>query len=209
MSINTTSDIDRKTASKLLRVSVRTIDRYIRRGVLGAKQMHGRIFLDRSEVLGLNGGQGPTIAGRPMLSQTPVDMTREAPVQSMSTPSSLKRPESSGDDFYRDLYEEAKRTLGDYHQKLEQANYRIGQLETHSVHATTANVTPQKPTEVRIPQSDNGAMSEIMRRDIMDREKEIAALKEQLQHEKNSRMAFAVITYVLIILQPIFWYLLR
>ena len=38
--------IDRKQAAETLQVSIRTIDRYIQRGLLDKEEINGRIFID-------------------------------------------------------------------------------------------------------------------------------------------------------------------
>lgn len=183
--------LDRKQASKLLSVSVRTIDRYIRSGKLPAFTERGRIWLNKEGILEFR-----QLSATPV--KTNIDRTNSvAPRPSISPSPTVSAPDGT---FYRDLYEEAKHALLEYQQKLEQANYRIGQLESHSVHPTT-----MKPIERR----EDSASYEFQRRELADREKEIFTLKEVVKRERASRIIFAVLTYLLLILQPIFWYFLR
>ena len=46
-------NIDRKTASKLLKVSMRTVDRYIVAKKVSIEKRDGRIWLDKKEILKL------------------------------------------------------------------------------------------------------------------------------------------------------------
>lgn len=173
------ADIDRKTASRLLGVSVRTIDRYIRRGKLKAWEENGRVWFKKKEISKFS-------HHTPEYNRAMVDNPIAAPT--------IK------DDFYRDLYEEARRTLQEYHQKLEQANYRIGQLESQIIHPASL-VT-------KVPERREDFLSlEFFKKEISDKEKELAALKEFAGKEKTSRIIFAVLTYMLLGLLPVLWYL--
>jgi len=180
------ANIDRRTASKILGVTVRTIDRYIRRGKLFANQEGNRIWLDRNEVINLP-------RQIPIREKTSIDTTTSKRLSTVFQ----KEHEA---DFYRDLYEEAKRALSEYQQKLEQSNYRIGQLESQIIHPI-----PSKSFEGR----DDFFSIEMLKKDLQEREKEITLLKELVKRERTSRIIFAVLTYILLILQPVFWYLLR
>lgn len=167
-------------------VTVRTIDRYIRRGKLFARQENNRIWLDRREVVNLPPPR-TTRLNQPIDNKTFVTQTR--PYQ--------KTNEAA---FYRDLYEEAKQTLNDYQQKLEQANYRIGQLESQNIHASPPRI---------IERREDTFAAEMLRKEIQEREKELFILKDLAQREKTSRIIFAAITYILLALLPLVWYLLR
>jgi hypothetical protein len=147
----------------------------------------GRIWLTKEGILEFRRGN-----------VVPVKTTIDK-VNSVSLRSSVTSSQDAS--FYKDLYEEAKSALGEYQHKLEQANYRIGQLESHSVHPATAF----KPME----RQENSPSYEFHRRELADREKEIFMLKELAKRERTSRIIFAILTYLLLILQPVFWYFLR
>jgi hypothetical protein len=175
MEANPSSYIDRKTASEILHVSVRTIDRYIRSGKLWALAENGRIWLDKKEILKF----------------TPGRQKREM--------TSIDRPLSRDHDFYRDLYEEARRGLGDYQQKLEQANYRIGQLESQIIH----------PPPPRPERHENLLSMELLQKELQEREKELAAYKGFLKKERSGRIILSLLIYLLLALLPALWYFLR
>ena len=44
-------NLDRKAASKLLKVSLRTVDRYIKQKKLASRVVSGRIWLDKNETI--------------------------------------------------------------------------------------------------------------------------------------------------------------
>lgn len=186
------SKIDRKTASKILNVSVRTVDRYIRRGRLLAREEKGRIWLDKKEVM--------------HLSETGIPV-RQIPIDTRRARQNVSSRGNTDVDFYRELYEESKRALHEYQQKLEQSNYRIGQLESRMITGVSGRLSAGQLTEQ--PMQGEIISQELIKREFNDREKQIALFKKLAQQEKMSRIIFAVITYILLALLPLLWYLLR
>ena len=91
-----TLDIDRKMASKLLNVSVRTIDRYIRSGKLPAREVNGRIWLSKGSIEKIKSPRLVTI-GRKMPTSTAT--VKRVPVSTQAT-RATKTPDAG---FYKDL----------------------------------------------------------------------------------------------------------
>lgn len=190
-----TLDIDRKEASELLKVSVRTIDRYIRSGKLRARQLNGRIILHKKEVMAF---------GR---AQVPQDLCPQRTALNPEREVARRMPQETVDaQFYRDLYQEAHRALLAYQQKLEQANYRIGQLESQLTHGPMPmKIEPKRLTAFQgRPQENADHLLE-----LHEKEKDMISLKQEMQKERVTKIVFAVITYMLLALQPVFWYLFR
>lgn len=188
MSQETMSLIDRKTASRLLRVSVRTVDRYIHRGVLPVKQSNGRILIKKKDVLHVSARRAP-------LSISP----RTSSVTTI--PVRVHEPDVS---FYKDLYSESRKVLDEYKAKLEQATQRASHLESQIFHQRPL---PQPSYERE--ERTTSASQEYLEKEIRSKEKELDLLQHALKNERSARVVFAVLTYALLILQPIFWYLLR
>lgn len=178
--------INRKMAGKLLKVSLRTIDRYIRQGKLLAKEENGRIWLDRKEVMNF-----PRLKG--IHRKLVIDQRSVVALSTQGTQNSMQ-------EFYRDLYGEAKKALEEYQIKLEQANYRIGQLESLRMESNDRQLP-------KMERESDMFYKEFMKKELADREKELSLLKDLLKQEKNSRIVFAIITYTLLILLPLVWYL--
>lgn len=191
MGLNRSAIIDRQAASRLLKVSVRTIDRYIRRGKLLARIQNGRVWLNKKDIATFS-------EARSVVARAQVDMRQKSPPKPMAS----RTPDTG---FYRDLYEEAKRALGDYQQKLEQATYRIGQLESQVLHR---NLAPDVSALGRERSSENFS-AELLRKDLHDRERDMLLLQQAVRHEHTGKIIFAVLTYILIGLLPLVWLLLR
>lgn len=184
----TNLDIDRKTASKILGVSVRTIDRHIRAGKLSSRQENGRIWLNKKEIKDF--GKRQKFIAQPTIDTVSYVYSKSQDVRKIS----------DDNNFYKDLYEEAKNALNEYRQKLDQSNYRIGQLESQLLHSSS-----QKATE----KHEDYFSMELLKKDLIEREKELLTLKDLFKREKTNRTILTAIVYVLLAMLPLVWYLLR
>ncbi|MBP9718178.1 helix-turn-helix domain-containing protein [Candidatus Gracilibacteria bacterium] len=212
--------IDRKVASKLLRVSIRTIDRYIRSGKLTAVQKNGRIWVERKQVDNFSAWDNAVPV-------TVVD-TRAPQAQHIATPAvtpTINRPvtrtpevvnaQTNESHFYKDLYEDAKVIIRDYQKKLENTQYRMNQLESQivSLQNTTQHTAPQQIAVREIREvNDHGHRDdhislELLKKDFIQKEREFESIKDALQKEQTNKIIFAVIAYALLALQPVIWYL--
>lgn len=156
-----------------------------------ARQENGRIWLNKKEVL--------TFPKNRALAQKQAIDVRNI-VQSRRVMSPM-----ADVSFYKDLYEEARRMITEHQQKLEQANYRIGQLESQILN----HHQPRHQPEIIERREENYAAAEMMRREIASREKEIDALKEIAKRERMNKLVFSVLTYALLAALPAIWYLMK
>ncbi len=211
------STVDRQQASKLLKVSVRTIDRYIKSGRLPAYQKSGRILLHKSDIIELSKGT-PVIKYGETESLNVIRGT-SARGSSSFAPAQSKDDSQIGDsNFYKDLYEEAQKRLNEYQRKGEQSQERMNELENQVLRFTSqqgiiaANIAAQANTAatvVKHTDSNESFKIDLYKKDIDEKEKEIKSLKDLFEKEKANKTAFAIITYTLLALQPVFWYFLR
>jgi len=207
-------DIDRKTAGELLNVSVRTIDRYVRAGKLSARYINGRVLLDKKEIIRLR----PILGGNVIPTEY-INTEPERPTQ-ITNSNTNSRP-TTQNDFYKDLYEESKLALREYNQELQNSKFKIGQLESqlkfHTENPQHKEEITTQPTAQHVQQTHSNPGNshqdvytlELLRKEIRDREQDLRLLKESLEKEKNTRLIFTILTYALLILQPIFWFLLK
>lgn len=192
METKASQEIDRRNASRILGVSMRTIDRYIRSGKLFAWTDNRRIWLDKEQIMNF-----PRLQ---RLTQPLAVSTRQI---AKSTQNVVKPEETN---FYKDLYEEVKRGTNDYQQKLEQANYRIGQLESQIIHPAVS----QTPRHIEHEEHRNDPVAiELLRREVADKEKTIEALKNLLKQEKTGRVVITILMYIVLFALPLVWYLVR
>ena len=137
-----TYNIDRKAAGKLLKVSMRTVDRYVKAKKLSIKIINGRVWLNRAEILDFKSRQeAPVNIDRIIVSTSGMsiddDVDRMDRVDNVEVfenenfeKFSSKRSENSlSNEVYKKLYIDAKEELQEKQERLEIANYRVGQLE--------------------------------------------------------------------------------
>lgn len=136
-----TYNISREKAAKLLSVSKRTVDRYVKSGKYDSRKIDGRVYLakedfelSKDEKVNSDGGNTfvhpvDTLSGQGVDSENRgVDSVSTSVVDTVST---LKNPKKSiKNSYYRKLYDEARLEIKEKQERLELANYRVGQLES-------------------------------------------------------------------------------
>lgn len=141
----TTYNIDRNTASRLLNVSVRTIDRYLMQEKLSSVKSDGRVWLSKEEILDFLRGKTDTTARSRQDNRRP-HVEADIIVDNSGHMSSMRadnidntsrheqtnaydQPKRQHELDLDKLYEELKIELGIKDKRLAQASYKIGQLE--------------------------------------------------------------------------------
>jgi len=207
------AQIDRKTASRLLKVSIRTVDRYIRSKKLSIETRDGRIWLNKSQVSKLRGSKesrqpvDSVDSGMSIDKQvsTSVDMSIDND-QFVSTPYDGERPvrraktsranEESAPFIYKKLFEEAQAELKSKQERLEGANYRVGHLEALLKEA--------------IPLPDHNRLLLAERTDKQKLEADFSSLSQEAEHlaerlkdEKFTKKVFLIFLFIIMLLQPL------
>ena len=128
-------NISRKEAAQRLKVSVRTLDRYIDKRIITSKNIAGRILLNEEELVGF-AKQSRTHAGihKKARAQTiRIDRIEHAPEAEPTQKEQVHESDlvsSIEDRIYKKLYDELKEDVKNFQQRLEGANYRVGQMES-------------------------------------------------------------------------------
>jgi len=125
MQAEKTFTISREEAAKVMKVSTRTLDRYIKGRKLSNKNIAGRIFLNIDEV---NDFSKKKRTHRNIKYKQP-QIKRAMDSRPMQSMPPMPDVFIESDRIYRSLYEEVQRDLKSFQQRLEGANYRVGQLE--------------------------------------------------------------------------------
>jgi len=134
-------NISRKEAARMLKVSVRTLDRYIDKRIIPSKNIAGRILLNNEDLLNFHkqnrihkGIQKPvrqTIPSNAIrIEQLKEELHEEESAQSSDQLAEKDFIETIEDRIYKKLYEELKDDVKSFQARLEGANYRVGQLES-------------------------------------------------------------------------------
>jgi len=211
--------IDRKQASEMIGISLRTLDRYIRGGQLDARKINGFVRLDESQVRGFKTGYTP----RPTEQSEDTEIVQEgvpkirihrslnsfSHADAIDVHSEVNRvlgeEISSSErkvDVYEVLYKEASAELKDYQKKFEFANYRIGQLE--------AQVKQSVPLlEYRAESLKAVSRENTLKKIVQDSVRKSKSLERMLSLEKMNAKVYLILLFGILLLQPILWWVLR
>lgn len=202
-------NIDRKTASKLLKVSMRTVDRYIVAKKVSIEKKDGRIWLDKKEILKLRQkDRVDTIVdmSTPKMSidnshVVPVDMSIDT-VQLMST-AKLQKSHTEGyteERVYKKLFEELQQELKIKQERLEGANYRVGQLES-LVKESVPRLDYQKLLQ------QGKIIQEELQQGLKEERGKGEVLQIKLKEERSDKRIYLILLFIILLLQPL-WLLL-
>lgn len=123
-----TFTVSRNEAAKTLKVSTRTLDRYIKSRKLSSKNIAGRILLNFNEITDLSKKKR---THRKIKHRQPQvkNAVQSQPVPDILIESDIDFIGKVENRIYKNLYDEVQRDLKGFQQRLEGANYRVGQLE--------------------------------------------------------------------------------
>ncbi len=207
MSTENEYNLDRKAASRLLKVSIRTVDRYIKTKKLSTQAINGRIWLSRGEIQNFKSRQSrQAIVDKVDMSTSEMSIDNNVDnvgktvdkVDNIVVGPRKNRGESG---IFKKLYEEVKEELNEKQARLEIANYRVGQLETQ-----VKNSIPL--LEYHRENYEKNKAEERLKKDLEERENLVSKLKKQLKYAKFNKRIFLIILLVVLALQPL-WLLLN
>lgn len=218
-------DIDRKTASRLLKISVRTVDRYLTTNKLSHEKRDGRIWLDKKEIMQLKARRRVDTAvdmstdrmSIDKVDLVPVDMSidsqgnsfhavenedgsievRETVGKDDTKPRSRPRDEQVG--VYKKLYEQLQEEIKEKEQRLEMANYRVGQLEAHMKESIPL-------LDYRRDLANEQAEKDRLRKDLDLHVMELDMSLNNFREERFNKRIYLILLFILLLLQPL-WFL--
>lgn len=195
-------NVDRKAASRLLRISVRTVDRYIKKKVLTAQNVGGRVWLNKDEVENLNTRDTSIDTSTPIMTIDTTYDNYEKNQQELSTSGVAKTVKSVDlSPLYQNLYNEVKEELKEKQERLEIANYRVGQLEAQIKNSIPLLEYHREASEKKLEKAR-------LIEKLESTEKQILSYIRQLQLEKYNKKVFLAILLILMALQPLWLFLL-
>lgn len=201
--------IDRKAASRLLKVSMRTVDRYIDQKKLSSHARDGRIWLNEAEIRTLREIRRPkievvnvdTLSTKMSIDKNVYIGVDNGENVSPSLTSQVYRRE--GEELvYKRLYEDLVEDHKEYQEKLNMATYKLGQIEAQLKYSVPLL---QHHKEKRLLLSSHKRMETELSSAIS----EISELEQDYKIEKFNKHIYLIILLGLLLLQPIFWILLR
>jgi hypothetical protein len=142
---NSTLYVDRIEASKILKMSTRTVDRYMRKYHFKMRKDGRRVLIKRVDIDKIIKDHLGRIVdiNDESFSQILNGKTETLPEQNDTVSSlavkdikleKIKEPEArdTEDKVYKELYQEVKKDLKEKQERLEAATYRVGQLEAQT-----------------------------------------------------------------------------
>lgn len=200
-------NLSRETAGKLLKVSVRTLDRYLKAKKVSSQIIDGRIWLDKDEIEAFRANKNKVIRVDTVSVSTSgvsiddnVDKVDNDEVFSQDSvdPVSTKheRPRSSSNETYKNLFLELKEELNEKQERLEIANYRVGQLE--------AQLRSSIPLlEYHREKYENKKVEEEFKTQLSESANMLKRLSLSIKYEKFSKRIFVGLLLIVLALQPL------
>lgn len=210
--------LSRKDAAKILDVSTRTLDRYIRSKKLSSRKKGGAIVLNEEEVENLKvakfqnmHGASPKVSGRAhrhidskqaenrtIFDADSGEIEEEIPAKTKA----LTNKSAAREQVFEELYDLSRREIREYHNKLEAANYRLGQLETQMKHSVPLLEYQSKSEALREKEV-------LVETKVKRQEEAIDMLEQEVKGEKLNKNIYIGLLFGLLALQPLLWMLLQ
>ncbi|NIA02367.1 MAG: hypothetical protein GWP15_03210 [Nitrospirae bacterium] len=205
-----TYNLDRKTAGRLLKVSIRTIDRYIKAKKLSTSLVDGRVWLNKRELEEVCDRRRSRVSAQVVDMSTPrmstdtmvdeVDKVELVEHESVDSVSIKNRKRKTSSAVYKKLYADLKEELHEKQERLEIANYRVGQLE-----AQVKNSIPMLEYHQEKFEKEQEELK--LQEQISERNSLIKKIMSQAKHEKFNKRIFLGVLLIILALQPL-WLLL-
>lgn len=204
-----TTYVDRDEASAILKVSTRTVDRYIRKFRFKTRKDGRRILIKRVDVdkiIEEHIGQFIDIkSGTTDTNEISQKVTSNAPgfeIKDLKVESVRKADkEEKEEGVYKGLYSETKKELKEKQERLDAATYRVGQLESQVKTMVPMLDYTRKEKELK------EAKSAIEQKEL-EKLQEIRRMEHRLKTERMAKWIYLSLVALLLVAEPIlflFW----
>lgn len=203
--------LSREAASGILDVSTRTVDRYIKAGKLSTRLAEGRIWLNEDEILDFKKGResrhevdkddvstSHLSSGHEVDKVDNVEVVGQEIIEKMST---QKKVSKDTTDTFKRLYEELKEELKEKQERLEVANYRVGQLE-----AQVRNSIPM--LDYRRESYERKKIEDDLNKKLEESTGVIRSLSLRIKYEKFGKRVYVIALLIVLALQPLWFFFL-
>ena len=207
--------VDREEASEILKVSTRTIDRYVRKYRFKTRKDGRRVLIKRKDVdtiIQNHIGQYMDIQSTDLKidlnktkSEAPVKkeenfIVKNIQVESIRKPVQdiIAKPES---EIYKGLYTEAKTELKEKQERLEAATYRVGQLESQIKSMVPLLEYNRKEKELKDAHL-------ALEQKALEGEYAIRKMEQKLKAERIAKWIYISLVGLLLVAEPVlflFW----
>lgn len=198
--------IARKTAAKLLGVSLRTIDRYIKKKLVSVKQSERHVLVNRSQIEDILEKNKLKSLSENMTFDfdSPDEEVQDTTLRSEYNKDSVLladsefvdfdfKKDSKDSDVYKDLYYDLRNDIKESQKRLETANYRVGQLETQIKNTIPLLEYTKKERELQKKEQQF--------------EGQQLLLQGEVGKERQLRHVYLTLLTVLLLLQPFLMFL--
>lgn len=202
----TTSYLDRAEASTMLKVSTRTIDRYVRRYRFKVKKEGRRVLIkkeDLDQIIAEHIGQFVDLSQVNLQGQpTPQNEAgpKELTVKDMKVHEvreAKEAPAKDGrDEVYKTLYNDIRKELGQKQERLEAATYRVGQLESQLKNMVPLLDYNRKDEELR-------DMEQTMEKRLLEHAHTVSEMEKRLRGERVAKWVYLSLVGTLLVAEPI------
>lgn len=212
--------VTRSQAAEILEVSTRTIDRYIESNKLSARKKGGNILLSEEEISNFKVarfqheyGASPNMPGRVhkhlnnVDSHTVIDgdtgaVEVEEEAQVREEIKAVSKTTGEREKVFEELYDLSRREIREYHNKLEAANYRLGQIDTQLKNSVP--LLEYQSTSESLKEKEMQITGK-----IKHQEEALEMLEGELRGEKLNKNIYIGLLFGLLALQPLLWLLLQ
>ncbi len=202
-----TKMLSRKEAAKKLKISVRTLDRYIRRGVFEVERSERSVWISEPsfEKYYKNNYMGEATEKEEISEVEEIPVTVKGAIEAESEPVMLSSHEHDYSlapaQIYQQLYEEIKGKHDEQAKRLEGAHYRVGQLESQ-----VKSMVPM--LEFKKERKRLLLMDQKFKEGMKTAKLEVKKTKRLFESERFNKNVYIALVYGLLGLQPVMWLLL-
>jgi excisionase family DNA binding protein len=201
-----TTYVDREEASEILKVSTRTVDRYIRKFRFKTRKDGRRVLIKRIDVdkiIEKHIGQFVDIGSSAVegiekeekaIKKAPGFEVKDIKVESV-------RKSEKEEEVYKSLYVEAKNELKEKQERLDAATYRVGQLESQVKTMVPMLDYTRKEKELK------EARSTIEQKEL-EKLQEVRRMEHKLKTERMAKYIYLSLVGLLLVAEPVlflFW----
>jgi len=199
--------IDRDEASKILKVSTRTVDRYLRKYKFKTRKDGRRVLIRRTDVDKIIQDQiGHYVESNvAQTTATPESTTaianvkvKDIKVEEVKKKDSTEKTEEK---VYKELYGELKKENKEKQERLEAATYRVGQLETQIKNTVPLLDFTRKEKELKEAQI-------VLEQKAVESNLVIGKMEKKLKAERIAKWMYISLVGLLLVAEPIlflFW----
>jgi hypothetical protein len=203
--------LDRKAASRLLKISIRTLDRYVKANRVSTRLVDGRVWLDKNELASFRKTrERPIEVDKIDMSTQGLSIDNEVDnvdrieiiTDNIDDSVSTSRPRKKKENFYENMYFELKDELHYKQERLEIANYRVGQLEAQVKNSIPLLEYHQKAYEIEKKEEE-------LKEKLNLSNSLVKRVSSQLKIERLGKKAFLTVLLIILALQPLWLLLLK